>query len=262
MHPYLTIGTTVIDLYYAFLKLGMGAGSLVAYVYLRRSLGGKRAALLVVFMIVSALFGAHLAHCIFHWERYRMEPLRLFDLWHGGHSFLGAPAFGAVVLLVLSACVPWIKFFVVADAFSLGMPLGLSIARVGCYLRGCCWGTPLAQDSVLYGWSFKLIEHRLTAVHPVQIYSSFANLLIFLILLALAKKQRSSGTLTGVFFLLYASARFVLEFFRGDTPRMASLYNLSVHQAICIVVGVGSCFFLLARWRTRRRPAMFFDPSS
>lgn len=261
MHPYLTVGTTVIDLYYALLGIGMGAGSLVAYLYLKGSIGRKRAALLVAIMIVSALFGAHLAHCVFHWERYRVEPRRLLEIWHGGHSFLGAPALCAVVLVVLSACVPWIDLFAVADAFSLGAPLGLSIARVGCYLRGCCWGTPVARDSVFYGCSFKLIEHRLTAVHPVQLYSSFANLLVFLTLLAIARRERSSGTVTGVFFVLYASARFILEFFRGDTPRMASLYNLSVHQAICIVMFVGSSCFLLLRRRSPH-PRTFSGPSS
>ncbi len=254
MHPYLTISTKVIDLYYTLLALGLLVGSLVAFFYLRKSLRWYKAACIVVVMVGGALFGAHLGHCFFHWSKCRLEPLWMLDVWRGGHSFLGAPALCALLLALLSASLPWVRFLNVADAFSLGLPLGLSIARIGCYLRGCCWGIPIQNESFFYGWSFKLLDHRLTAVHPVQLYSAAANLVIFLLLVGVTRTCKIEGLVTGLCFSLYAVARFTLEFYRGDTPRLSSFYNLSPHQLLCIPIFMCACslvIFLYVKHRTR-----------
>jgi prolipoprotein diacylglyceryltransferase len=56
--------------------------------------------------------------------------------------------------------------------------------------------------------------------------------------------------LTVLFILLYTSARFLLEFFRGDTP--ALLAGLTLHQVICILLFLSGSFLLLLRLRETR----------
>ena len=121
MHPYLNVGTTVLDLYYVMLKIGIAVGGLVSLIALRKVMGWGKALAVVAIMIWGALFGAHLGHCIFHWHVYRIEPLRILNFWRDGHSFLGAPAFCAVLLVVLSMVVPWVPFLATADASSISV---------------------------------------------------------------------------------------------------------------------------------------------
>lgn len=245
MHPYISLGHKILlDAYFAMLTAGIIAGSLVSFVFLYKAIGWWRAMVIVGIMIWGTLFGSHLAYCIMHWDVYRTEPFRILAIWRDGHSFLGAPAFCGILLLMLSKTVPGIPFLATADAFALGMPLGLVFARIGCYLRGCCWGIPIARGHIFYGISYKLLNYRLTALHPVQLYSAAVDLIIFISLLLVRKKQKRDGLLTGAFFFMYAEARFTLEFFRGDTHRIPCLWNLSIHQFVCIFLFLASLFFL------------------
>ena len=138
-----------------------------------------------------------------------------------------------------------------ADA--LGVPLGLSLARIGCYMKGCCWGTPIPEGHPFYGAPGKLIRNSLVTLHPVQLYSAAAALAIFGILLAVRRRWKAPGLLTALFMLLYAAARFSLEFFRGDTPALFG--RLTLYQGICILLfSAGICLCLLFVRKTDEGP--------
>jgi phosphatidylglycerol:prolipoprotein diacylglycerol transferase len=153
-------------------------------------------------------------------------------------------------LLPLSRIVPGIPFWQTADAFSLGMPAGLFFARIGCYMKGCCWGIPIEEGHPFHGLSVKLIRNDLLTLHPVQLYSAAAALAIFFTLLALRTRLKTPGLLTALLLLLYAPARFVLEFFRGDTQ--ALLANLTLYQGICILLFLAGSVLLFLRLRETR----------
>jgi phosphatidylglycerol:prolipoprotein diacylglycerol transferase len=245
MYPYISLSRTVVlDSYYVMLTFGIIAGILVSLLALHKIIGWWKALVMVGIMVWGALFGAHLAHCLFHWNVYRTEPLRVLAIWRDGHSFLGAPAFCALLLLVVSKAVPGIPFFATADGFALGTPLGLFLARIGCYLRGCCWGIPIPEGHIFYGTSYKLLNFRLVALHPVQLYSAAADLFIFFCLLLIRERGHIHGFLTATFLFMYAVARFILEFFRGDTYRIPGLWNLSACQFLSLfLLFVSVCFF-------------------
>jgi phosphatidylglycerol:prolipoprotein diacylglycerol transferase len=80
-----------------------------------------------------------------------------------------------------------------------------------------------------------------TALHPTQAYESLATFLIFLVLVWMAARKRFHGQVVLVYVALYSTARFVIEFFRGD-PRGSVLGGvLSTSQliALLLLVGVG-----------------------
>jgi phosphatidylglycerol:prolipoprotein diacylglycerol transferase len=57
------------------------------------------------------------------------------------------------------------------------------------------------------------------SLHPVQLYESAVCLALFGILLWLARRRHRDGNIILAYTALYAIARFVLEFFRGDADR-------------------------------------------
>lgn len=240
----------LLDSWRVMITVGILGGSLVSFFSLQVEMGRVRAGLLVASMVVSALFGAHLAHWLLHPGPSGRDPYEILFFWRNGHSLFGALAFCALLLLPISRIFPGIAFWPTADAFSLGAPVGLFFARIGCYMKGCCWGTTIQDGHPFHGFSVKLVRNNLLTLHPVQLYSAAAALAIFCILLALRRRTQTPGLLSVFFLLLYAAARFFLEFFRGDTPTLFT--GLTLYQGICILLFLAGSLLLFLRLRETR----------
>jgi phosphatidylglycerol---prolipoprotein diacylglyceryl transferase len=253
MHPFLSLGDRIVlDSWRVMVLLGIVAGSLLSYVALQGEVGRARAWAVVTLMFVAAPFGAHLAHWMLKPDIYRGDLHRIVVFWKDGHSLFGALAFCSLLLLVISRAFPGIPFWPTADAFSLGTPIGLFFARIGCYMKGCCWGTPIRPGHPFYGLSVKLVRNQLLVLHPVQLYSAAAALAIFCLLLLVRRRWKTPGILAVLFVLLSTAARFFLEFFRGDTQGCSLFGTLTIYQEICLVLFlVGVCLLILLRRGTR-----------
>lgn len=250
MAPFIPLGDRILlDSWRVMMTLGILCGSLVSLWVLKTEIGRARAGIVVALMAAGALFGAHLAHWLLQPVLYR-NPDRLLVFWRDGHSLFGALAFCALLLLLASRIVPGLAFWPTADAFALGAPFGLFFARIGCHLKGCCWGTPIPEGHPFHGLSVKLLHNQLLALHPVQLYSAAAALAIFSTLLAVRRRQKSPGLLAALFLVLYAFARFLLEFFRGDTR--ASIGAFTPYQLICVLLFLGGICLLIFLPRSRR----------
>ena len=89
-------------------------------------------------------------------------------------------------------------------------------------------------------------------LHPVQLYESVVCLVLFAVLLWLRRRKRFDGEIILAYTLLYAIARFVLEFFRGDADRGFVFGGLlSTSQFIAAILGPVA----VALWFVRRRSA-------
>ncbi len=120
----------------------------------------------------------------------------------------------------------------VADLAAIAIPLGHAFGRVGCFLNGCCFGKPTGTEYGVqypvgtYGYITRtqdklgILEKGAkycADVHPVQLYSSIANLSIFLVLFFIVSRfVKKQGQLFACFLMLYPIGRFTCEFFRGD----------------------------------------------
>ncbi len=228
--------------------------SAVVLAALNKDLGPGKTMFVVLVLAWGALFGAHLGHRLLFLEFYQARHIPLMILCNQGHTLLGAAAFDAGLLWALSGTVPGVGFWTTADAFALGTPLGLFFARLGCHLKGCCWGTPLTEGHPLQGLAFKLINNQLVALHPVQLYSAYVSLAVFCLLLALKKRQTTPGTRALTLVLLYSASRFMLEFFRGDISGQGPLPGfLSLHQGLCLVMFPGAACLLFQKLRRTRK---------
>ena len=88
---------------------------------------------------------------------------------------------------------------------------------------------PLLPPDILAGMAFHYEK-----IFPVQIFSSFLLLMLFLILSLIYKYKRFNGEVVASYLILYSIARFIIEFFRGDNPHFA--FGLTVFQIICLVI--------------------------
>ena len=194
---------------------------------------------LVAVLVVSGLIGARLFYVIGHFSEYQGNWGAVFSFDTAGMVYYGCVLFAipAGILIVRRMKLP---VGVVADAVGLALPLGLAIARIGCFLNGCCGGKPTGMP---WGVTF---PGTMQAVHPTQIYEIILDLAAFAVLLGIRKYMKKDWDLFLISMALYASIRFFVEFFRFHVDPRAQLFFQVLSVVIfAVVVGI-----LLIRHRT------------
>ena len=151
------------------------------------------------------------------------------------------------------------------DAVCLYLPLGHAFGRLGCFFGGCCFGAPTdAACGVRFpAGSPAFLQHKSQGllpdgavaslpVHPSQLYETAGNLVLFALLLLLARSRPlPPGRLTALYLAGYAALRFALEFWRGDALR-GVYFGLSASQYIALATLAA---VIAATTRGGKRPA-------
>ena len=211
--------------------------------------------LFFVFVIFGVIVGGHLLYAI---TQYRYIP-SLFQraelsLWiarvqyvFGGSVFygglLGGLGSGYLGLKILKQ-----DIHTYSDFMAPIIPLFHGIARIGCFLAGCCYGVPCEWGFAAEG---NIIVPEVNGItrFPIQLLESACNFVLAGILLLLLQRSRQhpmlSGNLLKIYLIVYGIIRFADEFLRGDAHR-GFWGVLSTSQWISLVtVSVGA--ILLAR---------------
>ncbi len=178
----------------------------------------------------------------------------MIRIWDGGLSFHGS-LFAAPLVVAYYARRNKIRFGTLADIIAPSVFLGYAIARVGCFLNGCCYGSACDLP-----WAVQFhAEGRASGIltppsHPAQLYSSILALGMFW-LMQRAKVSprfnRFSGQLALLFFALYAVERAIVEVFRrgataGTISDSSSLTQAQLFSVVMLVV-VAVLWNILAR---------------
>jgi phosphatidylglycerol:prolipoprotein diacylglycerol transferase len=162
---------------------------------------------LIFFAAIGVIAGGRLGWVLFYgFEALLDDPLSLFRIWEGGMSFHGG------LIGVMSA----VAFFAhrrgrhIADVFDFTAPLpaiGLFSGRIGNFINGELWGKPTDLP-----WGV-LVNGEVR--HPSQLYeAALEGLVLFAIVWWFTSKPRARLAPSGLFLVLYASFRILVEFVR------------------------------------------------
>lgn len=138
---------------------------------------------------------------------YLASPIDIFKIWEGGWSVMGGFLGGALTAT-------WymrrkqVDVYAYADTTMFGIPLGLFIGRIGCFLIHDHPGT--ATDFAL-GVQYPDGVIR----HDHGLYLSLNGLLLFVTFLVLLKRKAKTGTFLAVGLVWYGVVRFGLDFLRA-----------------------------------------------
>ena len=163
-----------------------------------------------------------------------------FSFWNfesGGLSFYGAVV-SSLLFDLLFLKFKGMPFWRVMDCVGMGLPLGAALARMGCFLNGCCAGTSCA-----WPWGVKFPGANPEFVHPTQLYESLACFLIFLLLRRYVAKRRWYGQIFLGYIGLYAAFRFTVEFWRADNPHQV------MGLTMAHLISLGALVFVAVVWR-------------
>jgi len=184
--------------------------------------------------------------------------------WAGGLTYYGGLVFASVagILLLKRDRFPIWK---ACDLSSVGIAIGLGFGRMGCLLAGCCFGqphdgalsmvfppgSPASEAQAKLG----ILPTKLIASNPVYPTQAMESAMSFAVagflLLYLQGRKKYDGQVFVWFLALYATGRFVIEFFRADDRGGA--VGLSTSQLIGLLI-IGACV-VMHRHLVKRRDA-------
>lgn len=203
---------------------------------------------LALWIILSAIVGSRLFYVLFHLHEYLSASWRALAVWEGGLNFYGGVIFAiptGIIFLRKN------KFSVLhfADLIAPAFAFGLGLARIGCFLNGCCFGEPtnlpwgiIFPPDSLAGSQFPGVH-----LHPTQLYESLFGFLTFFLLFLLKRHNplrhkhggQVNGSLLWLFIFLYSGWRFLIEFIRSYEREMIfylGSHHFTLNQVISLVI--------------------------
>lgn len=215
--------------YGLFVLLGFVAAAVAKRAYERDhgSATGPHGRALAAAALVGAFVGAKVGMVLYESPQRVLDDLLSLRVLGDGKTVIGAIAGGFLA-------VEFAKLHLgverrTGDAYSVALPLGVAIGRIGCAFGGCCYGRPTES------WASVWVHgaHR----YPAPIYES-----ALLFAWALVQHRRSSirrplgdafrETIVGM-----AVIRIGVDFLRGDAAHRWQ--GMSAAQWVCVVAVVG-----------------------
>jgi phosphatidylglycerol:prolipoprotein diacylglycerol transferase len=171
---------------------------------------------LMLITIISGILGARTFYVIEFWSQFKNNLWEIIRVDHGGLVFYGG--FICSMTVIIFYCrKKKLSVISVMDIVAPGVALGHALGRIGCFLNGCCYGKPGSNFMcVAYpAGSHPAEKYPGIPLHPVQLYETFGNLIIFGIVFYFAGRLKKGMNLS-LYIILYGILRFSDEFYRGD----------------------------------------------
>ena len=210
-----------------------------------------------LWLVLGALIGGKIGYVMFNLDKLGIEMLQ------GGFASFGAIC-GGIITMMLYTKTNKINFWKIADLFAPYIALSFAIGRIGCFLRGCCFGLPTDLPwGVLYSQGSLASQIFSVPLHPTQLYESIACFAIAFLLFKLEKrkammmkingfsacrkceafprkkgKKLIEGSLFLLFIILYFAQRFLIDFMR--------YYPAKEHLGPFTLMQIASVFVIIA----------------
>lgn len=188
---------------------------------------------MLTWIILGVILGGRLGFVLFYQADYYLQhPGEILRVWQGGMSFHGG-MLGVVVGAWIYCRRNAVSPLAAADLIAHTVPAGLLLGRLANFINAELWGRPTQMP---WGVVFPGVAAQdcpdvvgLCARHPSQLYEAgLEGLLLGAVLLWLVWRRGAlhlPGLVSGVFFLGYGAARFVVEFFRQPDAQFVTPGN-------------------------------------
>ncbi len=227
MHPILLkFGALTVYSYGVMVAIGFALATILIYHSAPKfELSREKCVDLAMVILVSGIIGARILYILLNISFYAANPLEMFMLYKGGLVWYGGFVSGLIAMIVYVR-MSKLSFWSVVDLVAPYVALAQCFGRIGCFLNGCCYGIKVAPGFPIAVTFPPELDPRL----PTQLISAAFLFLIFIVLVLWQNRRRFAGEIFLGYCVLYSSKRFIIEFFRGDNPRL--FLGLTISQII------------------------------
>lgn len=187
-----------------------------------------------------AIVGARAYYCLFSWNLYKDDPIRVLYIWEGGLAIYGG-VIGAVIGLFLYTKVKKVKTSALLDIGGLGLLIGQSIGRWGNFMNREAFG---AQTDSFLRMGLTDASGATIYVHPTFLYESVWNAVGLLILHFYSKRRKFDGQIFLMYLGWYGLGRMFIEGLRTDSLYVGAS-NLRVSQLLAGICFLAVVIFLV-----------------
>ena len=187
-----------------------------------------------------AIIGARAYYCLFSWNLYKDDPIRVLYIWEGGLAIYGG-VIGAVIGLFLYTKVKKVKTSALLDIGGLGLLIGQSIGRWGNFMNREAFG---AQTDSFLRMGLTDASGATIYVHPTFLYESVWNAVGLLILHFYSKRRKFDGQIFLMYLGWYGLGRMFIEGLRTDSLYVGAS-NLRVSQLLAGICFLAVVIFLV-----------------
>lgn len=205
---------------------------------------------LLLASLLGVVIGGRLGYILFYQLPFYLEnPLDMLKIWEGGLSFHGG-MLGVIIGLFFFAkkrAKPEVPFYQLTDAVIPIVPIGIFLVRIGNFINAELYGR-ITQSPICMRFPTDPSNCR----YPSQlIEAALEGALLFTIIFFLRNKIKTTGILSWIFIMGYATLRLFAEFFREPDIQIGYLWgNLTQGQYlsfIMIVAGTIGIYFTKKR---------------
>ncbi len=203
--------------------------------------------------ILAGLVGARLLDVALDWGPYAQDPGRIIALEPRGFALAGGLAAGLVVTSL--AARRWrLSIWSLADSAVPAVAAGIVLMRVGCFLAGCCGGSPTdlpwgvafpttgqgIDTQILGGIGLLGTSDAAVPIHPTQLYELAAALGCAAIALGLRRRGAAPGVPALAFAASFLVFRAGNQLLRVPSPgaTFPDLLPLAYLVAGCVVAAL------------------------
>ncbi len=221
-----------------------------------------------ILLIATATFaGGRLHFVLANWAQFEDHPWLALRFSSGALHAPGALAAGTLagVIVLPLLRLPTGRF---VDGLAPAVGVGIALARVGCFLHGCCyggvcpypWGISLPKDSYTFNSQLeaRLLDPdaaRSLPIHPLPLYFAAVALAITAFLLWLRPRKRYHGELGLVLLVAFSASSALLEPIRADDALRVYWGQWPQLLWICAGMAVASLLLLgVAEYAARSKP--------
>ncbi len=94
-----------------------------------------------LYSLIAGVTGARLFYVVHHINELEGGLLSIIAIWHGGLELYGAVLF-AIPIIAIYLLYHKLPIRQYLDILAIGLMLALAFGRIGCFMRGCCFGKP------------------------------------------------------------------------------------------------------------------------
>ena len=260
--PTIELGPLSLRTFGLFVALGVLVGAWLAAGYSER-FGVERDETyrVATWMVLAGIIGARLTWAATHTDQIE-NPVDVIAIWEGGIQFSGGFIAALIVGLPFFRRWPRLTRWHVLDGYAWGLSLGLAFGRVGCYSVGEHFGR-VSDFFLASRYDGGEVREPFLGDTPLTVGTTFHNtslyeLLYLLVLFGVmtlllwrsrrAGRELATGTLVGLFVLVYGVCRFLSDALRVNDERVAGLNGAQWMSVVMGPAGIFIVYYGVTRW--------------
>lgn len=219
-----------------------------------------------IIVVICTIIGARLGHVFFYaWDYYSQHPAEIFKIWEGGLASHGGAIAIFIGILIFSYRVTKRNPLWTLDRLVVPVAMVAGLIRLGNLFNSEIFGHVTQLP-----WGFYFVDSKEwiqmcneyghpVACHPTQIYEALCYFALFGILMFLYWKrnaQERQGLITGIFFFVLFTCRFLIEFIKNSQEAFEDDMVLNMGQWLSVPFIIAGIYLII---RAMRRPRIAID---